>query len=423
MAKYNLSDIEALKGLEKAREDTSGIRGLQTPMGRLGQPGSKALQLRESILDKAIAKFTYAVENLDQETKQEVISLFNDKLKLGYSTTMSGLKQDALDKIGLVPIDKETIYNAIINLDLPKELELEIEALGNMADAKDLSFSLANNNLGITYDSESDEIRGEYNFENKDGNLFIKPVIEKDADSKVTKSIEIDRAIKDGKIGLDVTDTDDSTFLDLEAVKGGSVLNLQKNIGKDNFLSGEFTSDLPIYSIDAIEGDQKFSLSPSFSADFYKDNDFTGYGAGIDFPITKNLSTGIFTQKAGDGTSVDSLGINYQKPVFNDGIFSIDAGIDTDRNKNIGFNLTIPFGKGGEEIQSDPTVLMSSAEKNAYLQELEQKKYLDNLIYGGNDAKELMAAAAQNFDLKDLIGPIQPKEQNAEGGLNYLMGM
>jgi hypothetical protein len=422
MAKYNLSDLEALKGLEKAKEDTSGVRGIQ---GRLGRPGTDALQLRESILDKAIAKFTYAVENLDQETRQEVVSLFNDKLKLGYSTTMSGLKQDAIDKIGLVPIDKETIYNAIINLDLPKDLKLEIEALGGLASKEDLALSLANNNLGITYDSESDEIRGEYNFENKDGNLFIKPVIEKDADSKVTKSIEIDRAIKDGKIGLDVTDTDDSTFLDLEAVKGGSVLNLQKNIGKDNFLSGEFTSDLPIYSIDAIEGDQKFSLSPSFAADFYKDDDFNTYRAGINFPINENLATGIFTKKQGDGTSVDSLGINYQKPIFKDGIFSIDAGIDTDRNKNLMAMLTIPFGQGEDDgiTSTDPTLLMSQAEKNAYLQELEQKKYLDNLIYAGNDVKELIEATAQNFNLKDFIGPLQPRERNAEGGLNYLMGM
>ena len=417
MAKYNLSDIEALKGLEKAKQDTSGIQGLRGPFDRLQQPGTQASRLRESILDKAIAKFTYAVENLDQETKQEVMSLFNDKLKLGYETTMSGLKQDAAEKFtGMVPIDKETIYSAIINLDLPKDLKLEIEALGGLASKEDLALSLANNNLGITYDSESDEIRGEYNFENKDGNLFIKPVIEKDADSKVTKSIEIDRAIKDGKIGLGVTDTDDSTFLDLEAIKDGSVLNLQKNIGKDNFLSGEFTSEIPIYSV----GDD---LKPFIAADFYKDDDFNTYKAGLNLPINQNLSTGIFTQKQGDGTSVDSLGINYQKPVFKDGIFSIDAGIDTDRNKNIMAMLTIPFGQDGEEIQSDPTVLMSQAEKNAYLQELEQKNYLDNLIYAGNDIKELMAAAAQNFDLKDFIGPIQPRERNAEGGLNYLMGM
>ena len=180
MAKYNLSDIEGLKGLEKAKQDTSGIQGLRGPFDRLQQPGTQASRLRESILDKAIAKFTYAVENLDQETKQEVMSLFNDKLKLGYETTMSGLKQDAAEKFtGMVPIDKETIYSAIINLDLPKDLKLEIEALGGLASKEDLALSLANNNLGITYDSESDEIRGEYNFENKDGNLFIKPVIEK----------------------------------------------------------------------------------------------------------------------------------------------------------------------------------------------------------------------------------------------------
>ncbi len=87
--------------------------------------------------------------------------------------------------------------------------------------------------------------------------------------------------------------------------------------------------------------------------------------------------------------------------------------------------LTIPFGQGEDDgiTSTDPTLLMSQAEKNAYLQELEQKKYLDNLIYAGNDVKELIEATAQNFNLKDFIGPLQPRERNAEGGLNYLMGM
>ena len=110
--KISLSDLETLKGLREAR-------GSLDPVGSLGQQGlpsltPASLQKRNEILDKAIAKFTYVVDNLDQEKASYVKSLFNDQLQLGYETTMSGLKQDAFAKTGIVPIDKETIYSAIV---------------------------------------------------------------------------------------------------------------------------------------------------------------------------------------------------------------------------------------------------------------------------------------------------------------------
>ena len=60
MAKISLSDLESLKGLKKARGEF-GPSGISSLMGRA------AIQ-RNEILDKAIAKFTYVVDNLDQET-------------------------------------------------------------------------------------------------------------------------------------------------------------------------------------------------------------------------------------------------------------------------------------------------------------------------------------------------------------------
>ena len=259
--KVSLSDLESLKGLKK---DNIG-----NPKGGIGALSGQAARERKSMMDKAIAKFTYAIDNLDQEERSLAISAFNDQLQLGYSTTMSGLKMDAADKLNIVPIDEETIYSAIVNMDLPKELKLKMSAIGDAAGSEELSFSLANNNLGITYDNKSQEIIGQYQFDSKDGSLSIKPVIKKDADSKITKSIEIDKAIDGGYLDLDITDTDDSSLFKFEGKKDGALLNLEKSIGDENYLKGEFSTDFPLYKVEGLE--------PSFVAK-YNPDDFTNYG-------------------------------------------------------------------------------------------------------------------------------------------------
>ena len=418
MAKISLSDLETLKGLKEAR----GSLDIEKRLGQQGLPSLRpaSLQKRSEILDKAIAKFTYVVDNLDQEKASYVKSLFNDQLQLGYETTMSGLKQDAFAKTGIVPIDKETIYSAIVNLDLPKDLKLEMSAIADTADKEDLSFSLANNNLGITYDSESQEIKGQYQFDSKDGSLNIRPVITKDADSVITKSVNINKAIDEGNLNLDVRDTDDNTSFKFEGIKDGNVLNLTKNIGTDNNLSGDFTTKVPLYMIDKVVDDKKFSLTPTISGDFYTGNDINQYGLGINFPITPNISADISTQKYGDDTSADKLGLYYNKPVGDRGIFSVGADIDTDRNKNLMFNFSLPFGEG--ELKESENILMTNAEKRALEAQKAEDEYNKNLIYAGSDFNELKEAAAQNLDLKDFIGPVN-KQQLAKGGLAYLMGM
>ena len=330
---------------------------------------------------------------------------------------MSGLKQDAFAKTGFVPIDKETIYSAIVNMDLPKDLKLEMSAIADTADKEDLSFSLANNNLGITYDSESQEIKGEYQFDSKDGSLNIRPVIKKDADSVITKSVNINKAIDEGNLNLDVRDTDDNTQIDFMGVKGGNVLNLQKNISPDgNVLSGDLTTKIPLYML-------KDSQTPTLTGDFYTGNDINQYGLGVNFPITKNLSADISTQKFDDDTSADKLGLYYNKPIGDRGIFSVGADIDTDRNKNLMAKFILPFGEGSFE----ETDFMSPLEKRKY-EELKKentmlfdgKEYQKNKIYEGSDVKELAEAAAQTFSPKDFIGPVK---KMAKGGLAYLMGM
>ena len=411
--KISLSDLESLKGLKEARGNFQGQGG---PRAGIKSLGPASLQKRNEILDKAIAKFTYVVDNLDQETASYVKSLFNDQLQLGYETTMSGLKQDAFAKTGFVPIDKETIYSAIVNLDLPKDLKLEMNAIADTADKKDLAVSLANNDLGITYDSESQEIKGQYQFSSKDGKTFIKPIVTKDSDSKVKKRVEIERAIDGGGLYLDATKGED-TQIDFMGVKDGNVLNLQKNIGTDNNLSGDLTTKIPLYML-------KDNQTPTLTSDFYKDKDFSNYGIGMNFPITKNLSADISTQKYDDDTSADKLGLYYNKAIGDSGILSFGADIDTDRNKNLMFNFSLPFGDG--DFPERESILMPQSEKRA-LEELKKentmlfdgKEYQKNRIYEGSDVKELIEAASV-FSPKDFIGPVK---KMAGGGLAYLMGM
>ena len=411
--KISLSDLESLKGLKEARGDFQGQGG---PRAGIKSLGPASLQKRNEILDKAIAKFTYVVDNLDQETASYVKSLFNDQLQLGYETTMSGLKQDAFAKTGFVPIDKETIYSAIVNLDLPKDLKLEMNAIADTADKKDLAVSLANNDLGITYDSESQEIKGQYQFSSKDGKTFIKPIVTKDSDSKVKKRVEIERAIDGGGLYLDATKGED-TQIDFMGVKDGNVLNLQKNIGTDNNLSGDLTTKIPLYML-------KDNQTPTLTSDFYTGNNTNRYGIGMNFPITKNLSADISTQKYDDDTSADKLGLYYNKAIGDSGILSFGADIDTDRNKNLMFNFSLPFGDG--DFPERESILMPQSEKRA-LEELKKentmlfdgKEYQKNRIYEGSDVKELIEAASV-FSPKDFIGPVK---KMAGGGLAYLMGM
>ena len=422
MARISLSDLESLKGLKEVSNFVGG------QAGRLGIASLQgaSLRRRNEIIDKAIAKFTYAVNNLDQETSSYVKSLFNDQLQLGYETTMSGLKQDVFAKTGFVPINKETIYNAIINLDLPKDLKLEMNAIADMADRKDLAISLANNNLGITYDSENQEIQGQYQFDSKDGKTRIKPIITKDADSKIEKRIEIERAIDGGGLYLDAKKGDD-TQIEFTGVKDGNVLNLTKNIGADdNYLSGDFTAKVPLYMIDKVVDDKKFSLTPTISGDFYTGNDINQYGIGFDFPITKNLSADISTQKYADDTSAEKLGLYYNKPIAKgSGLLSFGGEIDSDRNKNLMAKFSIPFGRN--DLPERESILMPYSERRA-LEELKKentmifdgKEYQKNRIYEGSDFNELKEAVSKSFSPKDFIGPVK---QMAGGGLAYLMGM
>jgi len=430
--KVDLADLESLKGLKKEREKLN-VDGLPSLKDTLATPGQQqpqsARSQREKILDKAIAKFTYAVENLDQETREKVISAFNDQLKFGYETTMSGLKMDAAEKAGFVPIDKETIYKAIVDMDLPKDTKLEMSALANKAGEAELAFSLINNNLGITYDNQSQTIVGEYRFDTKDGKLSITPSITKDEDSKIQSKIEIDKAINNGSIDLDLTKdtTDNSLTTDFEIVKDGNVLSATNVTGGDNnYFTAEGTAKVPFYML-------KDGQSPYISSEYYKDDGSNYFETSLGIPITQNLEASLSNLNRYDGSHVNTLGVNYKKYIDNiftknktldtRGTFSFDANIDSDNNKYAGFQIAFPLsGKKTKDMQGiyfDNEILSPDEERLRKRLEDENtmffrnKPYYKDNIYSGSDFNELIEATKDNLTIGDFIGP----KLMAQGGI------
>ena len=112
---------------------------------------------------------------------------------------MSGIKQDIAAKTGIVPIDDETIYKAIIDLDLPKDVKLKMSAISNTAGDEEIKASLKSNNLGLTWDNDRQEIIATYTQSlSPDGSFTITPIISKDEDSNITKDLQIDKAFDNG---------------------------------------------------------------------------------------------------------------------------------------------------------------------------------------------------------------------------------
>ena len=198
---------------------------------------------------------------------------------------------DAAEKVGFVPIDKETIYKAIVDIDLSKKTKLKMKALSDTAGSEELEFSLVNNNLGITYDNQSQTLVGKYNFNSKDGKLSITPSITKDQDSQIQSKIEIDKAIDGGNIDLDVQKdtTDNSLTTDFSLVKDGNVLSAQNVSGGDNnYFKAEGTAEVPLYML-------KDGETPYISSEYYKDknNGYDSLYTTLGIPITQNLEASV----------------------------------------------------------------------------------------------------------------------------------
>ena len=281
--KVSLSDLESLKGL-KNDNSFKGLPGMREPTsGRMG-----AQQQSSDIKNKVIGAFTYAVDNLDQETASYVKSLFNDKLQVGYETTMSGIKQDVAGKTGLVPIDDETIYKAIVNLDLPQDVKLKMSAISNTAGDEKIKASLKSNNLGLTWDNDKQEIIGTYTQAlSPDGSLTITPIMSKDQDSNVTKDLQIDKAFDSGTLKFSINESDILNNKNIATKYDGENLSFfaskNQNDSQNKFTTGA-TAEIPFYLLN-----NKEKPKVSFNLNKNLETGFESKKFSADIPITDNL--------------------------------------------------------------------------------------------------------------------------------------
>ncbi len=340
--KVDLADLESLKGLksDSGEAGLEGLKGLQIA-------GARPSQQRNRIKNKVISSFIYAVDNMDQEKSTYVKNLFNGALQVGYETDTSGIKTDIFEKVGIVPINSETIYSTILNLDLPKEIKAEMSAISDKAGTSELSASLKKNNMGITWDDQSQEIKGEYIFTlGTDGNTKIQPIVTKNQDSQISKEVKIDQAIGDGTLNFTLNESDIGNA-------SGSSINYQNDnvtlfadkqsddYGNTANIGG--TVDIPLYLLNKEE-------KPYISAEINKnlDTDFESKMFSGSFPITDNLKLYGSRYEDDDGFSNDTrygLEYNFDKPIGDYGNFFTRANIDNQGDYGINFGIAIPFGE------------------------------------------------------------------------------
>ncbi len=341
--KVSLSDLESLKGLKKSNTgNEGGLGGIKGPQ----QPSSAQAQ-RNKIKNKVISSFIYAVDNMDQETSTYVKDLFNGALQVGYETDTSGIKTDIFEKTGIVPINSETIYNTIVNLDLPKEITAKMSAISDKAGNKELSASLKKNNMGITWDDQSQEIKADYIFTlGADGDTKIQPMITKDADSQISKEVKIDQAIGDGTLNFTLNESD------IDNASGSSInykndsISLfadKKSDDYDNTAKFGGTVDIPFYLLNNEE-------KPYISAEINKNLD-TGFESkkfSAEFPLTDNLKLwgDRYEDDQGDSNNTNyGLGYYKQGDIGEMGNWFVDAGIDKDKDWSANVGFSFPFGK------------------------------------------------------------------------------
>ena len=344
--KVDLSDLESLKGFESDSEEVIENKAptVRRSMGRLG-PQSQ----RDRIKNKVISSFIYAVDNMDQENSTYVKDLFTNNLaniQIGYETDTSGIKTDLFEKVGIIPINSETLYSTIVNLDLPKDIKAEMSAISSKAGDEELSASLKKNNMGITWDSDSQEIQGEYQFNSKDGKTSMRPVITKDEDSQISKELKIDQAIGDGTLNLTLNESD------IDNASGSSInyqndsISLFADKQSDDWgNTAKFAStvDIPLYLLNKEE-------KPYISAEINKNLD-TGFESkqfSGSFPITDNLKLwgNRYEDDQGDWNNTN-YGLGYYKSgkIGELGNWFADANIDKDKDWGAQFGISIPLGK------------------------------------------------------------------------------
>jgi hypothetical protein len=378
--KVSLSDLESLQGLKKSEGDRTGIMGMAG-----AQKGPKAARdQRDSIKNKVIGTFVHAIDNLDQETSTYVKSLFNDAIQVGYETDMSGFKTEVFEKTGIIPINSETIYNAIINLDLPKDIKTEMSLFADAAGNDEIEAAMKRNDMGLTWNNDTQEIEADFTFViGTDGNTRISPIITKDEDSEIKKELNFEHAFENGALNFSIDQNTLDNAENMEINYAGDGVSFYAQTAKDddrNIFQTGTTIEIPFYLLNKDE-------KPFISAELFKDRDsdfeakqFSGvlpiwdglsaYGSryedtdgqwnetdyglkfeksgGLDNKFFSNIFKKDFTDKpvsfTGEFDENNQPIFDYESRNESDAYWNIGADINKDKEWNMRAGITIPFG-------------------------------------------------------------------------------
>jgi hypothetical protein len=364
------------------REGFTGISGPSTGR-RTATPATgleRVLEIQESIKadkgeqNKVLGVLNYVINNSDQQLAENIIAdIGNAQIKA--LTTISGYKQDAFDKAGVMPIDGETIYNLVINDNILGKYNLDVNAIADAVGTKEIEASLKNNNMGLTWNSESGQMEGSWTFNKQEGpanqenKWSITPSVSKnDITNSEEISLTFDRAVNNGDIQISASDKanaggDNRTLKfnwtgeaekdeDGRDIKGTAetidITHLSGDSG--NQLKFDGVKSFDFYNVDGKE--PTFSLQSTHNLDKGDEN----YLATAVLPLPSDFS--IYGEKGSDSES--AYGIGFQKDweldnFFtkdksgdNKGIFSLDADknfASGDWSANLNFRMPLSKNK------------------------------------------------------------------------------
>jgi len=466
-----------LQGILPEREPPQlreGFTGTPGPSAgrRMAAPSTgleRVMEIQESIKadkgeqNKVLGVLNYVINNADQELAENIIAdIGNAQIKT--LTTISGYKKDAFDKVGVIPIDGETIYNLVINENILGKYNLDVNAIADAVGTKEVAASLKNNNMGLSWNSESGQMEGSWTFNKQEGPAnqetkwsFTPKISKNDMTNSEEISLTFDRAVNNGDIQISASEKansggDNRTLKfnwtgeaekDEEGrdIKGTAetidITHLTKDSG--NELNFKGVKSFNWYNMDGEK--PTFSLQSTHNLDKGDEN----YLATAKLPLP--FDTFAYGEKGSDTES--AWGVGLQKDYEIDNWFTQDKSLDNkgilslDADKNfasgdwgVGVNLRMPlnFNKLNNRSMNfnDNSIKPSQIENHVWINgelvfmpENEQFEYKmsqdDNTIKSGNTLQEGwdILNYAKDYGKERRLPPL-PLNMMADGGIARL---
>ena len=420
------------------REDFRGTAG--PAAGRKMEAPStglkRVLDIQESIKadkgeqNKVLGVLNYVINNGDQELAESIIAdIGNAQIKA--LTTISGYKKDAFDKAGVIPIDGETIYNLVINDNILGKYNLDVNAITDAVGTKEIEASLKNNNMGLSWNSETGQMEGSWTFNKQEGPAnqetkwsFTPKITKNDLTNSEEISLTFDRAVNNGDIQFSASEKANSggdnrtlkfnwTGENKKDAEGNEIKNTAETIDithlsgdSGNQLKFDGVKSFDFYNVDGKE--PTFSLQSTHNLDKGDEN----YLATAVLPLPSDFS--MYAEKGSDTES--AYGIGYKKDWELDNFFTKDKSgdnkgifsLDADKNLasgdwGVGINFRMPFNSNKLNKRSinfnDNSIQPSKIENHVWINgelvfmpENQQFEYKmsqdDNTIRTGNTLEE-----------------------------------